>query len=70
MDWACGDYCFATSKKYVEILSFKHFYRHVVFTSEGAKIRNKQIKDYIDVSVVIDIEKEIVASIRDYFNLK
>ncbi len=27
-----------------------------VFTGEGDKIRNKEIKDYINVSVVIDIE--------------
>ena len=53
---ACGDYCVATTSRYVEILYFKHFYKHIVFTGEGDKFRNKVIKDYINVSVVIDIE--------------
>lgn len=52
----CGDYCVATTSRYVEILYFKHFYKHIVFTGEGDKIRNKVIKDYINVSVVIDME--------------
>lgn len=41
---------------YVEILNFRHFFKHIVFTSEGDKIRNKEIKNYINVSVVVDIE--------------
>lgn len=53
---SCGDYCVATTSRYVEILYLKHFYKHIVFTGEGDKIRNKVIKDYINVSVVIDIE--------------
>ncbi len=27
-----------------------------MFTDEGEKMRNKEIKDYINVSVVVDIE--------------
>lgn len=27
-----------------------------MFTDEGGKMRNKEIKDYINVSVVVDIE--------------
>ena len=46
----------ATTKQRVKILYFKHFYKHNVFTGEGDKIRNKEIKDYISVSVVIDME--------------
>ena len=52
----CGDYSVATTSRYVEILYFKHFYKHIVFTGQGDKIRNKEIKDYINVSVMIDIE--------------
>ena len=52
----CGDLCVATTKNYVEILNFRHFFKHMVFTSEGDKIRNKEIKNYINVSVVVDIE--------------
>ena len=53
---ACGDLCVATKTNYVEILNFRHFFKHIVFTSEGDKIRNKEIKNYINVSVVVDIE--------------
>ena len=53
---ACGDDGVATKTNYVEILNFRHFFEHIVFTSEGDKIRNKEIKNYINVSVVVDIE--------------
>ena len=53
---ACGDGRVATKANYVEILNFRHFFKHIVFTSEGDKIRNKEIKNYINVSVVVDIE--------------
>lgn len=55
-DGAYRDLCVATTKNYVEILNFRHFFKHIVFTSEGDKIRNKEIKNYINVSVVVDIE--------------
>lgn len=42
---ACGDCCVATKKNYVEILNFRHFVDYFVFTSEGDKIRNKQLKN-------------------------
>ncbi|EII6750001.1 hypothetical protein LHT69_000752 [Clostridioides difficile] len=48
--------CVATKTNYVEILNFRHFFKNIVFTSEGDKIRNKEIKNYINVSVVVDIE--------------
>ncbi|MSS37840.1 hypothetical protein FYJ39_15030 [Clostridium sp. WCA-389-WT-23D1] len=54
--YPCGDYCVATKEKLVEILNFRYFFKHIVFTSEGDKIRNKEIKNYINVSVVVDIE--------------
>ena len=53
---SCGDLCVATTKNYIEILNFRHFFNHFVFTNEGDKIRNKQLKKYINVSVVIDME--------------
>ena len=53
---AYRDLCVATKTNYVEILNFRHFFKHIVFTSEGDKIRNKEIKNYINVSVVVDIE--------------
>ncbi|MBO0525306.1 hypothetical protein EXQ31_07450 [Clostridium botulinum] len=45
-----------TTKNYIEIINFRHFFKHFVFTSEGDNIRNKQLKKYINVSVVIDME--------------
>lgn len=50
------DLCVATKKNYVEILNFRHFHRHMVFINDGEKLRNKEIKNYINVSVVVDIE--------------
>lgn len=52
---ACGDYCVDTKEKLVEILYFRHFAKHFTFTSEGKNSRNKHLKNYFDVSVVIDI---------------
>lgn len=51
----CGDYCVDTKENLVEILYFRHFAKHFTFTSEGEKIRNKHLKNYFDVSVVVDI---------------
>lgn len=48
--------CVATKTNCVEILKFRHFHKHIVFTDEGEKMRNKEIKDYINVSAVVDIE--------------
>ena len=53
--FACGDYCVDTKEKLVEVLYFRHFAKHFMFTSEGEKIRNKHLKNYFDVSVVVDI---------------
>ena len=52
---ACGDYCVDAKEKLVEILYFRHFAKHFTFTSEGKNSRNKHLKNYFDVSVVIDI---------------
>lgn len=41
---------------YVEIFNFRYFFKYIVFMSEGDKIRNKEIKNYINVLVVVDIE--------------
>lgn len=54
-DDTCGDYCVDTKENLVEILYFRHFAKHFMFTSEGEKIRNKHLKNYFDVSVVVDI---------------
>ena len=51
----CGDYCVDTKEKLVEILYFRHFAKHFTFTPEGKNSRNKHLKNYFDVSVVVDI---------------
>lgn len=56
MDNTCRNDNVATKTLRLEILNFRHFYRHVVFTGEGEKIRNKEIRDYFNVSVVIDLD--------------
>lgn len=45
----------ATKPKYIEILDFKHFVKHTVFNLDGDKFRNKEIKNYVVVKVVIDM---------------
>ncbi|HBG7231786.1 TPA: hypothetical protein KRA30_001947 [Clostridioides difficile] len=40
----------------LEILNFSHFHKHIVFASNGSKMRNKELKRYFDVSVVIYME--------------
>lgn len=52
---ACGDYCVDTKEKLVEILYFRHFAKHFVFSPEGKNSRNKHLKNYFDISVVVDI---------------
>lgn len=54
-DHTCGDYRVATKEKLVEILYFRHFAKHFMFTAEGKNSRNKHLKNYFDVSVVVDI---------------
>ena len=49
----CG---FTTTPRYVEILNFKHFVGHTVCNSESEKFRNKKLKNYVNVKVVIDME--------------
>ncbi len=49
----CGDLCTATTKNYIGILNFRHFFNHSVFTNDGDKIRNKQLKKYINDSMVL-----------------
>ena len=51
----CGDYCVDTKEKLVEILYFRHFAKHFVFSPEGKNSRNKHLKNYFDVSVVVDM---------------
>ena len=40
---------------YVEILYFRQFYRHFVFTEDGEGNRNKRMEKYFEVSVVADM---------------
>ncbi len=39
------DNSFTTKRELVEILEFRHFVKHIVFTDEGEMCRNKHIKD-------------------------
>ena len=41
------------SGRYLEILEFRRFVKDVVFSGDGEKSRNKLLKNYITVKVVI-----------------
>ena len=45
-----------TSYRFVEIFNFRHFASHITFDPAGDFGRNKQIKDYVIVSVVLALE--------------
>jgi hypothetical protein len=55
VDGACGDDSVDTKSIYVKILRFKHFTKHMVFTENSKKTRNKEIKNYINVSVAVEV---------------
>lgn len=44
-----------TTPYYVEILNFRYFYRHCIFEKKDGFERKKVVKDYINVSVVINL---------------
>ena len=44
-----------TKETYLEILYFRQFYRHFVFTEDGDGNRNKRMEKYFEVSAVVDV---------------
>lgn len=52
----CGVHSGNTSYRFVEIFNFRHFASHITFDPAGDFGRNKQIKDYVIVSVVLALE--------------
>lgn len=44
-----------TKERLVEVLYFKQFYRHFVFTEDEDGNRNKRMEKYFEVSVVVDV---------------
>ncbi|MCK9218212.1 MAG: hypothetical protein M0P77_09910 [Firmicutes bacterium] len=43
-------------ERYVENLNFQHFTNYVTFTKDDNNFRSKELKDKIEVSVVLDME--------------
>lgn len=43
-------------ERYVEILNFQHLTNYVTFTKDGDDFRNKELRNKIEVSVVLDME--------------
>ena len=41
---------------FLEIIEFRHFVRCMTFASEGEKSRNKVLKNYVTVKVVIHMD--------------
>ena len=44
-----------TKETYLEILCFRQFYRHFVFTEDEEGNRKKRLEKYFEVSVVVDV---------------
>lgn len=51
----CGVRGVDTKERLVEVLFFKQFYRHFMFTEDEEGNRNKRMKKYFNVSVVVDV---------------
>lgn len=54
-DHTCGDGLFTTSGEYVKVLCFSHFTRYMTFSQTGKKGRKNQVKNSIEVSVVLHL---------------
>jgi len=52
----CGVRNRNAKERYLEILSFQHFAKFTTFTTDGEDFRNKELRNKIDVSVVLDME--------------
>lgn len=50
-----GDCMFTTSGEYVKVFCFSHFTRYMTFSQTGKKGRKKQVKNSIEVSVVLHL---------------
>lgn len=48
----CGE---NTKETYLEILSFRQFYKHFVFEEDGEGNRNKRGEKYFEVSAMVDM---------------
>lgn len=44
-----------TKETYLEILYFRQFYKHFVFTEDGDGNRSKKMEKHFEVSVVVDV---------------
>lgn len=44
-----------TKETYLEILYFRQFYRHFVFTEDEDGNRNKRMEKYFEVLAVVDV---------------
>ena len=52
---ACGDCGVATKEEYVEILEFRHFERHILFSQSERKDKKKAISSGVNVQVVVRV---------------
>lgn len=55
-DTACGDGCWATTERYVEILEFTHFTEFWTFNEVGVNHKEKVQVRKVEVSVVLDLD--------------
>ena len=45
----------ATKERYVKLLEFRHFERHMMFSQSERKEKKKAISDGVNVSVVMEL---------------
>ena len=51
----CGVRDKATKERYVKLLDFRHFERHMLFSQSDRKEKKKAISDGVNVSVVLNV---------------
>lgn len=54
-DGACGGRCVDISQRYLEILDFTHFFKHMVFRPNGENVIEKHVENEVSVSVGIEL---------------
>ena len=54
-DDACGDCDNAPKEKYLKLLEFRHFERHILFSQSERKDKKKAISSGVNVQVVVGV---------------
>ena len=55
MDGACGVRDITPKEKYLKLIEFRHFERHIVFSQSERKEKKKAISNGVNVQVVVRV---------------